>query len=130
MQCSERNVLTDNYNINKINNAPDKIANTTSVPMNKAYIIFEKSNYVNFDQVSWRNYEHVQYKINMVRCIMKYIFTWYPYNIIVVDNFFKKFGQSLLGLNFSEKYKPYSLEWREYLLSISIQVGVGLPPRR
>ena len=81
--------------------------------MNKAYIIFEKSNYVKFDQVFWKNYEHVQYKINMVTCIMKYIFTWYPYNIIVVDNFVKKFGQNLLSLTFSKKYKTYALEQRE-----------------
>ena len=47
----------------------------TSIPMNKAYIIFDKSNYVEFDQVFLITYEYLQYKINIVRYIMRYIFT-------------------------------------------------------
>ena len=45
------NVILKNYAVKSC---------TTSVPMNKAYIISGKSNYVKFDQFFLINYEHVQ----------------------------------------------------------------------
>jgi hypothetical protein len=41
-----------------------------------------------FNQVFRINYSHIYYKINTVRYIMKHIFIWYLYNIIVFDRFF------------------------------------------
>jgi hypothetical protein len=48
---------------------------------------------------------------SIVKYNMKYIFTWYLYNIIVSDIFFWSLGQTLLCLSFQ---KIYSLEQRKY----------------
>jgi hypothetical protein len=85
---------------------------------NAVHIIFLKSSDAKFDQVYSRKFEHLQYQINTIRFIMTYIFVWYIFDIIGINNFSNKLGQRWWCMTFQKTYMHYIMARRGYVSSI------------
>jgi hypothetical protein len=48
---------------------------------------------------------------------MVYIFIWYTYGNVDIDNFLSKYGQTLHRLTFEKSYMHYIVARREYTVS-------------
>jgi uncharacterized membrane protein (DUF373 family) len=59
-----------------------------------------KSDDVKCDQIIKKKHQHVEQQINTIRYIMMFIFVWYIFDIIDIDVFLNKLGQTLHRLNF------------------------------
>ena len=53
-------------------------------------MIWSKSNFVQFNQLYMKRYQHSHYEINVIRCIMELIFITYNFCLVDVDFFSMK----------------------------------------
>ena len=67
---------------------------TTSFSNYKMFELCPKPNFLKFDQVYTKKYQHLQHHISFIKSTMKYSFIMYLFDIVDIGVYFYKFGQT------------------------------------